>query len=160
MTVKSVQIPNARLTEGDYYTFTILKSISLRPDEEYYVMREPNGFKLLMPKKFYTRYGFRPGQQVLCRVDKVNCIGRVFLEPEHPYYVEGKRYNFDVIEVEQVVDMNRRMVQSIVVRDVLDYEWRVSVPNEFMIDKQTASINCLVKRIKKGRLYLEISSTG
>lgn len=160
MTVKTVKIPNGRLTEGEYYTFTIIKSISFGPEEEYYVMREPNGFKLLMPKKFYIRYGFRSGQQVLCRVDKVNCVGRIFLEPEHPYYEEGKQYNFDVIDVEQLVDVNQGMAQSIVVRDVLNYEWRVSAPDVLMVNKQSASISCLVKRIKKGRLFLELSSPG
>lgn len=158
MAVKTVQIPNARLTEGEYYTFTILKSISLGPDEEYYVMREPHGFKLLMPKTYYTRYGFVSGQQIVCRVDKVNCVGRIFLEPKHPYYVEGETYSFDVIGVEQFVDVNQGMVHHIVVRDVLDYEWHVSAPNESMVNKQAVSIGCLVQRIKKGRLFLKLSS--
>jgi hypothetical protein len=157
MTVKTVQIPNSRLIEGEYYTFTLLKSISLGPDEEYYVMREPNGFKLLMPKKFYTRYGFDSGQQIICRVDKINCIGRVFLEPKHPYYVEGEKYNFDVIAVERYVDKGQGRAQNFVVRDVLGHEWQVPATSESLDKKQNASISCLVQRIKKGRLYLTLS---
>ena len=156
MAVKTVQIPNARLTEGEYYSFTILKSISLGPDEEYYVMREPHGFKLLMPKKYYVRYGFYSGQQIRCRVDKVNCIGRVFLEPKHPFYVEGEKYNFDVIGVEKYVD-NQGMVQHIVVRDVLGYEWCVSATKKSVVNTQAGRLCCLVQRIKKGRLLLKIS---
>lgn len=31
----------------------------------------------------------------MCRVDKINCKGEVFLEPHNPYYTEGESFPFD-----------------------------------------------------------------
>ncbi len=93
MAVKKINIPNARLTEGQWYTFRILKVVSLGEDEGWFVMQDPNGYKILLPKGFYEDYGFAPGQSVSCRVDKINCNGRMFLEPGHPHYKEGEVYD-------------------------------------------------------------------
>jgi hypothetical protein len=158
MTVKAVKLPNLKLVQGESYSFTIHKSITLGQNEEYYVMREPFGYKLLMPKTYYVRYGFDIGQQVICRIDKINCIGRVFLEPRHPYYCEGEIYNFDVVRIEKTSEISQNNIYNVVVRDVLGYEWLVVSINEYLVDKQQVSINCLVQRIKKGRLYLMLTS--
>ncbi len=156
MAIKTLHIPNSRLTEGESYTFTILKVVSLTPDEAYFVMRDPLGYKMMMPEKYYVRYGFEAGQQIQCRVDKVNCNGRMFLEPQHPHYIEGRTYPFEVIGAgshETILNQNEKYLM---VKDVLDYEWIVITQNEGLVKKSPDTIRCRVTRIKKGKLYLHI----
>ncbi len=156
MAIKTVYIPNSRLTEGETYTFTILKTVSLTPDEAYFVMRDPLGYKMMMPKKYYVRYGFEDGQQIQCRVDKVNCNGRMFLEPQHPHYIEGHAYPFEVLSAGSHENILNQTEKYLVVKDALGYEWTVNTRKDDLIKKSPGTIRCLVKRIKKGKLYLYI----
>ncbi len=152
--MRSVHIPNSRLTEGKTYPFLILKFVSLEPGEEWMVMQEPRGYKILVPLKYYTTYGFEPGQTVLCRVDKINCNGRMFLEPRHPVYEEGKVYAFELVEKAFRTGITNQPEWYFLVRDVLGNEWKVITRHKQIWDNPPDSTNCLIKRIKKGRLFL------
>lgn len=157
MQVTTVYIPNSRLNEGQTYPFTILKSLTFSPDESYLVLRDPLGFKILMPEKYYSRYGFQTGQQILCRVDKVNCNGRIFLEPQHPHYKEGNIYDFEVVDAGYKMNNLQQDVYTILVKDLLGYEWKVFTNSDRTFKQKPAIVSCSLQRIKKGRLYLSLA---
>ncbi len=65
MDIQYIHIPNARFSEGAIYPFRILKTISLGPDDDYYVLEDPNSYKILLPKGFYGGYGFETGKTII-----------------------------------------------------------------------------------------------
>ncbi len=157
MEIQSVRIPNARLTEGKIYPFRIMKTVSLGPDDDWFVLKDPNGYKILLPEKYYKSYGFETGMLINCRVDKVNCNGKVFLEPLHPVYKEGDTYTLDVVGKDHQKDILNENIHYLIVRDTFHNEWNVPVNSLKQWKNPPARITCLVKKIKKGRLYLSIS---
>ncbi|TVR40479.1 MAG: hypothetical protein EA394_08030 [Bacteroidia bacterium] len=156
MKVRSVNIPNARLLEGQIYPFRVIKTISLDEGDDYFVMMDPNGYKILMPAVFYVNYGMQPGDSVLCRVDKINCNGRMFLEPMHPHYREGKTYSFPIHckgERENILGMDE---WYFMVKDIFGQKWKVRTYSKSLWEKPPGELKCLVKRIKKGKLFLAV----
>lgn len=157
MTIKKINIPNARLTEGQWYTFRVLKVVSLAEDEAWFVMEDPNGYKILLPKGFYEDYGFAPGQSVSCRVDKINCNGRMFLEPEHPHYKEGQIYDFALESKGHRKNIINQDERFFIVRDVFHHTWKVRTYDAALWENPPVRIPCKVKRIKKGKLFLVVA---
>lgn len=158
MRSREIHIPGAILEEGKSYRFTIMKTIALSPGDEWYLMKGPGQYKILMPKKYYVRYGFVSGQTVRCRIDKINCTGRIFLEPEHPFYREGALYPFEVISRGVYVSRDRKTEQVFIVKDVLGNLWKVKGGRDNKWDQTPEKLVCLVKRIKKGKLFLLVNS--
>lgn len=158
MRIRDLKVSNSLLTQGSYHTFHILKTMSLGDEENFYVMRDPLGYKVLMPAHFYTHYGFKTGQDVICRVDKINCNGRMFLEPRHPFYREGEVYDFGVVSrgIQQAITgENERFM---LVRDALEQQWKVRYFSEKSEDVHSTKVKCRIERIKKGKLYLHLLS--
>lgn len=149
-------IPNSRLTQGTVYPFKFLKAISLDGYDEWFVMLDPFGYKILMPAKYYALYGFEAGQHIMCRVDKVNCNGRVFLEPEHPYYKEGYSYAFELVRTVEQASILDQQDAYFTVKDRLGLEWKVPVFDKPCETDHSGHVNCRVVRIKKGKLYLAV----
>ncbi|MCI0522417.1 MAG: hypothetical protein L0Y37_02065 [Bacteroidales bacterium] len=83
-----------RLEEGRYYIFTKVKNIVLPGGEVNLMLTGPDGKKYLLPLERYNDYNLETKTEIECKVDKINCSGKVFLEPEHPYYREGESYFF------------------------------------------------------------------
>jgi hypothetical protein len=156
MGYKQIPIPNSRLTEGEVYPFLITKSVSLGPGDDWFVLKDPLGYKILMPKAFYKDYGFDPGQTIQCRVDKINCNGRMFLEPAHPHYREGEVYRFDVTGSGHRINILDQDEYYLQVSDVFGNAWEVMTANPELVELPPHMIECLVRRIKKGKLFLEI----
>jgi hypothetical protein len=156
METRSISIPNSRLTEGETYPFNIERSVTLGPNEDWLVLEDPLGYKILLPMVFYRDYGFRPGQTIDCRVDKINCNGRMFLEPAHPHYREGEVYYFEVTGSGHRINILGLDEYYLEVRDVFGNPWEVLTGNPELVEMPPGEIRCLVKRIKKGKLFLEI----
>ncbi len=155
MEIQSVRIENARLTEGKVYQFRILKTVSLGPDDDWYVLEDPKGYKILLPQMHYQDYGLATGNVINCRVDKVNCNGKVFLEPEHPHYQEGKEYDFLVHCRDRRKDILGEDEYYFMVTDALNKQWKVRIASKPLWNSPPGSIKCRVMRIKKGKLYLQ-----
>ena len=81
---------NIILSEGNWYLFRIYNLLQLQDSAWYYVLQDLNGLKHFMPADYYTNYGFKIGDEITCKVDRINCTGRIFLEPKHPRYIEGE----------------------------------------------------------------------
>jgi hypothetical protein len=138
------------LNEGEIYSFLIEKIITLPDGEECYRLLDPFKKKHLIPVDIYQEYGFRSGANVLCRVDKVNCNGRIFLEPINPIYEEGKSYSFLIRH-------------SVPIDDIASF-FLVELEDDFdgkhilIADKAEGFLECKVLRIRKGKLELVFTS--
>jgi hypothetical protein len=121
-------------------------------------MQDPLGYKILMPAHFYPHYGFEPGQTIECRVDKINCNGRMFLEPLHPHYTEGLVYEFDVLNSGVRINILDEQEYFITVKDVCGLKWTVKVYSAKNIENKNSRISCRLERIKKGKLFLALAS--
>jgi hypothetical protein len=143
-----------RLLEGKWFPFKIHNLVQLQDDEWYYVLQDINGMKHFMPAENYKHYGFNPGDEILCKIDRINCTGRIFLEPNHPHYKEGEIYYFDVISLS---DQGNEKV--LIVREILGNSIEVPVYKNMNTDlKEVKKIRCIVKTITKGKPILDIDS--
>jgi len=154
MEFRPVKIQNSLLTEGETYLFKVLSKMELGHNETYFVLSDPLGYKMLMPAGFYNHYGFLPGQEIMCRVDKINCNGRMFLEPLNPWYTEGKVFDFKVVcsgRRKNIAGINEYYYRLM---DVSGQTWQVRRPLANGFDDFPDKVNCFIERIKKGKLYL------
>jgi hypothetical protein len=90
------------LKEGCLYNFIVLKSLKLPDDKEYFVTEDPRGKKHLLLKSFYESYNISVGETITCKVDKINCNGKIFLEPQHPYLKDDHQYDFEITCTEEI----------------------------------------------------------
>ncbi len=157
MDIRTVNIGCQLLTEGEWYLFKIIKRISLDDNESFFVLADKMNYKILLPANYYADYGLKVGQNIKCRVDKINCNGQIFLEPEHPVYAENEKYFFDVIEAgrrKNIIDQDELFF---VVKDAFSNKWMVTstdLDNQNLINSE--KIECCVERIKKGKLFLKL----
>ncbi|HSV87021.1 MAG TPA: hypothetical protein VLH61_00100 [Bacteroidales bacterium] len=157
MIYQAVYINNSLLTEGQTYAFEVLNKMELAPDDGYFVLRDPLGFKMLLTAAYYIHYGFEAGQKILCRVDKVNCNGRVFIEPQNPWYTEGQTYDFIVAGRGIRISITGETESYFMVIDVKGLIWRVKIPPFLPGHTIPDKLPCLVRRIKKAVLHLSIN---
>lgn len=147
----------ADLVEGKWYNFKVFKIINLPSDsKKYYVLKDQDNKNFLLPQKYYANYGLKPGTQISCRIDKINCVGSYFLEPQHPIYSENKIYDFVIDRIVEENDINNESLQHYFVFDEfqnsIDFFSSVGV----MEKKKGDRISCLVRKIRKGKLFLSI----
>lgn len=148
-----------KLNEGEVYAFTFEKLITLSDEEEYMVMEDPFGIRHLVTYKYYKKYGLNPGTVVNCLVDKINCTGRVFLEPEHPVYKTGTKAFFRFPDSRNFIYQNNS--PELLVSDIFGNEIIVEFPEVIGICNLTDGLYCLVEGFKKGLPLLKaIIPTG
>jgi len=136
-----------KLLEGKYYWFKVLKIVEIPEEGDFYLLKHKSGRRLLLPVSIYKNYLINPDSTIECRVDKVNCTGKVFLEPKHPHYSEGKYYNFIV----KYTDKNDcDLENSITVADVFNNEIRMEWPKALELPKVNSTVRLKVERVKKG----------
>ena len=134
------------LAEGRWYPFRIHNHLQLQDGLWYYVLEDINGLKHFMPAGYYTNYALKTGEKINCRIDKINCTGRIFLEPKHPVYKEGEIYNFDVLSFEIKDDSCMLFVKDIYGNSIEVQQYGIS---EDSFEPQK-SVRCIVETIKKG----------
>lgn len=142
------------LLEGETFLFNVLalKRIELDSEQSFFVLEGPNGGKFLLPSHPYSGYGINVGGKIACKIDKISCSGKIYLEPENPFYKVGNTYSFEVVKVETCSLQNGERAEVAIVLDKLGNTIHVCVSKSIISHK---SITCLVKGIKKGQLYLE-----
>ncbi len=147
------------LEEGKYYPFRISGSVVLPDGAECFVLTDVNGVKHLLYKSHYLYYGLELNSEVRCRIDKINCTGKIFIEPEHPFYKLGVAYDFvfdRFLEqdngygvAERLAVLRNGHAQDIYMpADEID---RPLTPGEML--------RAMVERIKKGRVYLSMGGS-
>jgi len=142
------------LTEGAWFPFRIHKLVQLQDEEWYYILEDMNGLRHFIYAENYKYYGFKPGDEISCKIDKINCTGRLFLEPRHPHYNAGEIYSFDLVKCS-----GEDTEKTLTVREISGKEIEVLLFGNRNIDIcGVKKVRCIVKSIKKGILFLEISS--
>ncbi len=144
------------LAEGQEYEFEVVKMLEIGHGEYSYVLNGPGNRRFLLPVKRYANYGIEPGRSVVCRVDKINCKGEVFLEPKNPWYVENSRYGFEVVEYRTMAGGAIRRGKVMMVRSITGDTIPVSVPAGSQLPEPGENIELIVIRISKGRLHLAV----
>jgi hypothetical protein len=142
-----------KLEEGKTYTFNAVKSVELPGGEANLMLIGPDGRKYLLPLTFYRGYTLVSPGPIKCKIDKINCSGKVFLEPANPFYTEGESYVFDVRHNSEFTDSNGNIHRSYAVADMLGN--LIDVPAELMagIQEEGEKITLRVERISKGKLH-------
>ena len=143
-----------KLEEGISYNFRIHKIIEIS-NIDYYVFAGPDKKKYLLPVSRYSNYGLSIGQQVECRVDKINCKGEVFLEPFNPFYNENEFYDFKVYGTELRIDSTGAKLLTVIVKDRFGDE--ISVPAQIADDKHPEKgeiLSLRINKISKGKIQI------
>lgn len=143
--------------EGEKIKFKIKKLIQLDENEEYYVLEDISGQKQLLNAKYYKNYQFITGQTIICKIDHINCSGKIFLEPEHPFYKENEIYEFTI---DNIIKTENRLKETVFHLNSTDKIGNTATcitedisGNKY---KEGQKIQYKIVRIKKGKLYLSI----
>jgi hypothetical protein len=136
-----------KFTEGEEYEFSVLKKVDLPEEGEFFLLRHSTGRRLMLPVLPYKNYGIEPDQTIVCRVDKVNCTGKVYLEPKHPFYLEGLEYQFNILNIENNTESINEL--KLTVSDIFENRIELLWPTEFPISPKNY-VSLKVDRIKKG----------
>lgn len=140
-----------RLKEGGIYPFQISGLIRLPDSTEHFVLIDPNGVKHLLERKHYLNYRFETGQMISCRIDKINCNGKFFIEPLHPFYRIGNRYQFKVLRIESPDQGKNRLI---IFEDIFGNEIKLHSHSFSEPISEGQMLKLKVSRIKKGLVYL------
>lgn len=144
-----------KLEEGKDYAFKTIRITTLE-NVHYFVMEGPDGRRYLLDMERYAGYGIEPGHDIICRVDKINCKGELFLEPMHPIYCEGESYTFITEEYESRIDKHGIIHDVIRFSDDLGNSPLMS--QQFFkgkLPEPGEGIQLKIKKIVKGRILLE-----
>jgi hypothetical protein len=135
-----------KLNEGEIHSFQVLKRIDIPNEGEFFTLRHQSGRRLLLSAQTYNHYSITPGNTIFCKIDKVNCSGKVYLEPMHPIYEEGKDYEFEIILRESNNDGEE---VGLFVIDCFGNQIYVPISNS-TITLYQKTITLTISRIKKG----------
>jgi hypothetical protein len=92
------------LREKETYRFGVLRRITLPDDSESWVLTLTGEDRYLLSVEYYESYPIVVGETLECRIDKINCSGRIYLEPIHPVYTEGRVIDLVLRSTEACID--------------------------------------------------------
>ena len=101
-----------RYSEGDIIDLIIKKKVTLSQSEEIFILESSTGDKFTLNNKTYKHYNLSTGKTIKAKIDRINCSGRIFIEPEHPIYKEGNTYNF---ELKKILSIKNKEADIIVI---------------------------------------------
>lgn len=133
------------MNPGDILQVNLKKHIELSETEQYWVAETVDGQRFLIDYFQYVHYGFTTGQSIQVQVDKINCSGKVFVEPNHPVYEREKTY---VFSIDSVLSKNENYF-SLIVKDVFDNNISVQFHAKGL-DRIPESVELLVIGLRKG----------
>lgn len=142
------------LKEGKEYTFIAEKEIETPDNKKQWVLKGPQNIKYLIPSSYYVNYGIKPGNRLVCRIDKINCKGQVFLEPKHPLYIEGRIYKFRIVRFDKRSDDSGQETDVIILSDIFGNEIPIPFPERYSSYTTGDAISLKVERIYKGKPVL------
>ena len=143
---------NKQLEKGKYYSFNFYKKIEFE-GEDYWLCIDPFNKKHMLKSAWYDKYNFEAGKDYSCRIDKINCTGQLFIEPEHPIYKERQAYPFTVTRVEVHINDFGDPETHLKLLSRYNDEAEISfLGNKEMKNGET--IDLFLYRIQKGKLLL------
>ncbi|HAF28912.1 MAG TPA: hypothetical protein DCG75_07675 [Bacteroidales bacterium] len=148
-----------KFTEGEIHQFNITGFTEIPgTNESFYILENPFGGKHLLKAIHYKHYNLGVNQIINCTIDKINCSGKIYLEPENPIYKVGEIYSFDFIKIVDQINSVGEKEKAVLVKDQFGMEISCSLPAGFIL-KESKQLKCKVLRIKKGVLFLSIPET-
>jgi hypothetical protein len=141
-----VSEPAKYLKEGLTYPFIVIKDSVLPDGMEVWILQDISGQKILLEKKNYRQYPIHAGETIPCRVDRINCSGKIYLEPPHPVYTDEGVYEFDIVKKVE----NRGSGIVAVVRDIFGNELNVDISASTAAKISNNKVELKVKMLKKG----------
>ena len=139
--------------EGETRIFSLFNSIEIS-GEEYFVLIDEFGKKHLLEANPYKLYQLEIGNEIECRIDKINCAGKIFLEPLNPFYKEGGAYSFEVQELVALTNSFGQEERHCWVLDSTKKKHRVWLPKDFPEPRMGALLELQVAQIRKGEFLL------
>lgn len=142
--------------EGSYSIFSVVNEITLPPDQDrFYVMASETGTRYMVRADYYRHYQLRTGMQLRCRVDKVNCSGKVYLEPDHPFCKPGDVLPCEVVSSVFITNSLGREERLLLLNDPWGNPCHVRIGHRSS-QPMARVVNVRVERIKKGTLLLSL----
>lgn len=138
-----------KIQEGETYQFQVIK-YSMPEFPGYVVLMDPYNQRHLLDTQYYPHLGISELEEISCKVDKINCSGKVYLEPIDPYYKEGHWYTFPLVSEIKGIDFFGNQIEEYCVRDI--YGREIKIPSEHCIVEQPGLIKANPSKIKKGKL--------
>lgn len=142
---------------GTNYDFFVIKTIQLPDNELYHILSDPFGERHLLPAKYYIDYNLTVGEIISCHVDKVNCQGRIFIEPKHPQYRIGELYEFKLLKIETAINKKGNLVSTCVMIDHHNKKAYLPKNENNNIEDLFDWKKYRIEKIKKAKVYLSIS---
>jgi len=130
--------------------------MNLEGNEPFFVLRDPLGYKMLLQVRHFMHYQIRENTELFCRIDKINCNGRIYLEPQNPWYIEGQTYPFEVVGSGINYHITGLPQSYYLVRDKARKIWTVKLQQNGLPQYYPDTVLCKIIRIKKGILYLRL----
>jgi hypothetical protein len=150
----------AKLVEGKTYIFQVDGTISLTGDKSFYKLIDPNGVNHLLDHTIYRNYGFGLDDKIKCRVDKINCTGRIFLEPEHPFYKLGENYELKYDHSESIVNAMGTPELIAVFTDSKGQFPKIPQDDLAGPPKAGKTYKFNISRIKQGQIFISIPGSA
>jgi len=144
------------LEQGQFYLFKLYKKVESSDGVSYYVLIDPFGNKHLAPAEHYLTYNLKIGSSYLCKIDKINCLGRIFIEPPHPFYKENKIYLFEFFKrIKEKHKSGNTYIYYIFLGEN-KYQAFLNTPNYNLPKYLKSGLHSfLVKKISKGKVYID-----
>ncbi|OFX23114.1 MAG: hypothetical protein A2033_02140 [Bacteroidetes bacterium GWA2_31_9] len=141
------------------YEFELIDEIDFFSSEKYYILSDPFKRKHLLNSKLYQKYNYNIGSKINCHVDKINCQGRVYIEPEHPIYKVGNFYDFNFLRKDTIRNKRGDLKNVLIFEDLLGNEvYSYVTVLDFFNNFKTLKVNAKVIKIKKAKIYIELSN--
>ena len=149
------------MIEGRNYHFRVIKTVSMHgTGQEYIVLEDPFRNRHLIPADQYENYNLNPGKRIICHIDRINCDGKIFIEPKHPCYETGKTYDFEFVRKETRINQIGESEEVAIVKDLLGNERIAPMSEQDKKLKKTMNIRCKVIAIRKGKIHLSLINRG
>jgi len=147
-----------KLEEGKYYPFAITGSVILPDSSECFILSDVNKVKHLLYKKYYKNYNLKLNSKILCRIDKINCTGKIYIEPEHPFYKLGKTYHFIFDHYKEVENSTGKTEQLAVLKNGYSEDIYLAADEIERPIKKGNKVKAVVEKLKKGKVYIAVGS--
>jgi hypothetical protein len=142
-----------KFSEGEWHQFLVVKKLEIPEEKSYYLLESKMGNRLLMTAEHYENYGIKAGDTLNCHVDKINCSGKIYLEPENPYYKVGQIHQFEVLGKKEIADQKGRIKTQYFIRGTNNLEGYAELTERKDIPG-TGKIKARINKIRKGILIL------
>jgi len=144
------------LKEGETYSFKIYKTTVFPDGDEYYLLESPFKSKHLLSKKLYLHYNFSLNQVIKCKIGKINCSSRIFLEPEHHIYKINGIYEMNFVRTDRITNSKELKKDAIIIQDKNKIKYICITDNDLSNINGQLTIKFKLLQIKKGILYIHI----